>query len=158
MKREVVRWEGVRVVQDGIKILDGFRLRLYEGEVHGLVTLSERESLALTAVFSGAVVPSRGEQFVCEAPRDSFRGPQPENRVFQVVHRGAPLVPNLPVADNVVLFDSPHHLASMINDRDVRLRATVALEQLGCSRLIGQATADLTLWERIQVHAGRALV
>ena len=74
-----------------------------------------------------------------------------------MVHRGAPLLSSLTVADNVVLFDSPHHLASLIDDRDLRRKASETLESIGCSSLIGRPTPALGLWERIQVQAGRAL-
>ena len=142
---------------DGVEALRGAHLSAHRGEIHALLGENGAGKSTLIKVLAGAVRPDSGKVMLSgEAVDFASRGESIE-RGISVIFQRANLIPQLTVAQNVLLGGEDSRLGFL---RDGRQRHGVreVLEQLGASIDLNRSAADLRSSERQLVEIARALL
>lgn len=150
--------EATRIVKrfPGMTALDGVSLSLLAGEVHALMGENGAGKSTLIKVITGVYEPDEG-QILVEGSPFVPRTPQAAiARGIRTVHQELNLVPNLTVAENLVLGHLPTGPMG-IRWNEVRTRATAALERIRVAIPIGKAVGALSIAEQQLVAIARAV-
>lgn len=141
----------------GVHALRDARLTVGAGEVHALVGANGSGKSTLLGILSGQLIPDSGEVIVGGAPLALGRPAASADAGIAIVTQETTLVPQLSVAENVMLGPVKPRGRFGINWRELRLQASVALERLGLEldsrRLVGSLRPD----ERQLVEIARAI-
>jgi galactofuranose transport system ATP-binding protein len=126
----VITMEDISIAFGGVQALDGVSLRLFPGEVHALMgeNGAGKSTLikALTGVYSidsGRIVVG-GEEQLFSTPAESLAAG------ISTVYQEVNLVPNLTVAENMLLGREPRRLGG-IDSRAMNRQARATLQRLG---------------------------
>jgi simple sugar transport system ATP-binding protein len=110
--------------------LDRVDLRLFPGEVHSLIGENGAGKSTLIKALTGAVRPNAGTMRL-DGAAVAFASPgAAASAGISVVYQELDLLPNLSVAENIMLGHEPHRGGS-IDWRETRARAAAALGTLG---------------------------
>jgi ABC-type sugar transport system ATPase subunit len=157
MTRELLRLEYVNIFSGSAHILRDFRLRLVEGEVMGILSVEEKEARAIAQLLSGSASLGGGELYLRGRKVDRADAIDPELVGMTVVRQGAPVVPFLSVADNVVLFSHTRPRLGIVKDREIRARAQSRLETVGLGDMAQRQAHELSALERCLLLIAKAL-
>ncbi|NNC12897.1 sugar ABC transporter ATP-binding protein [Planctomonas sp. JC2975] len=125
-----IRMRGITVRYPGHLALDDVDLDLHRGEVHSLMGENGAGKSTLIKVLTGAIRPARG-QILCNGAEVRITSPRDALATgIGVVHQETGLLPNLSVAENVMLGDEPHGRFG-IDGRAMIRRASELLDRLG---------------------------
>lgn len=110
--------------------LDAVDFRMFPGEVHALLGENGAGKSTLIKAITGALTPDSGS-ILLDGGVVVFAGPSDAHRAgIAAVYQEIDLLPNLSVAENVMLGHEPHRLGT-IDWRSTRERAADALARLG---------------------------
>ncbi|HHY09584.1 MAG TPA: sugar ABC transporter ATP-binding protein [Firmicutes bacterium] len=141
----------------GVVALDNVDFSLKRGEVHCLVGENGSGKSTLIKIISGVVTPEPGANIVIDGrnmnnltPADSI------NAGIQVIYQDLSLFPNLTVAENII---GVKYLSrqTLINWREVKNEAVVAMEKTGVTLDPDVRVGDLSIADRQLVAISRAL-
>ncbi|GAA4166650.1 sugar ABC transporter ATP-binding protein [Gryllotalpicola daejeonensis] len=125
----VLEATGLTVRYPGQLALDGVDLRLFPGEVHSLIGENGAGKSTLIKALTGAVIPDAGTLRL-DGAEVSFGSPGAAAAAgIAVVYQELDLLPNLSVAENIMLGREPHRFGS-IDWRRTREEAVAALAAL----------------------------
>jgi ABC-type sugar transport system ATPase subunit len=141
----------------GTVVLDGVDFQVSPGEIHGLVGENGAGKSTLLKIFIGAHQPDAGEMRLCNVPFRP-RGPQEaQSRGISLVPQELKIIPQLSVADNVMLARWPVRRFGAVNRKEVERCATEDLERIGLKIDPRRTMATLSFAERQLVVIARAL-
>jgi simple sugar transport system ATP-binding protein len=152
--RPIIRLEGVTKRYAGIAVLEDANFELYPGEIHALVGENGAGKSTLCKVISGVIMPSEGRLFIDEklahltAPKDA--APYGISMVYQETS----LVPQLTVAQNMVL--GRERVFNSV--RGVRNAARQVLQRLNFNVEPSQLAGSLSAAKRQMVEIARAVL
>jgi len=130
MSDPFIRMRGITVRYQGNLALDDVDLDLHRGEVHSLMGENGAGKSTLIKVLTGAIRPAHGE-ILCNGAPVQISSPRDALATgIGVVHQETGLLPNLSIAENVMLGDEPHGRLG-IDRRAMVRRAGELLERLG---------------------------
>jgi simple sugar transport system ATP-binding protein len=138
----------------GIAALDGVTFDLYSGEIHALAGENGAGKSTLCKLIAGVVVPSEGvirvdgEAVNFTAPKDASR------RGISMVYQETSLVPQLTVAQNIVLGRE----RTFNSVRKVRNAARQVLQRLNFNVDPSQLAGSLSAAKRQMVEIARAVL
>lgn len=143
---------------DGIKALDEVSLKVYCGQIHGLIGENGSGKSTISSIISGIHSATKGEIFLRGEP---YRPRNPldarENRICMIVQETG-TISGLSVADNLFLGDEAmflHH--GSINRKKMQREAEKALERIGLSLDVTLPVESLNFETRKLVEIARAL-
>ncbi|MEZ5076837.1 MAG: sugar ABC transporter ATP-binding protein [Solirubrobacterales bacterium] len=115
----------------GVRALDGANLTVEGGSIHGLLGKNGAGKSTIIKVLAGAVHPDGGEILVDGEPT-TINNPHAAKALgFAFAHQELMDVPNLTVAENVLLgLGYPTVAGSLVRTRAMRKRAAEALDRL----------------------------
>ncbi len=152
----VVEMRGISITFPGVKALDGVDFRLFPGEVHSLMgeNGAGKSTLikALTGVYGidAGTITLGGEQV-------SFSGPaQAQASGISTVYQEVNLLPNLSVAENIMLGREPRRFGS-VDWRAMRRRAAELLAGLNLDLDPGSLLGDHSLAVQQLIAIARAI-
>ncbi|MTH67126.1 ATP-binding cassette domain-containing protein [Agromyces bracchium] len=152
----VVEMRGISIGFPGVKALDGVDFRMFPGEVHSLMgeNGAGKSTLikALTGVYGidAGTITLAGEQV-------SFSGPaQAQAAGISTVYQEVNLLPNLSVAENIMLGREPHRFGG-IDWRAMRRRSAELLAGLGLDVDPGSLLGDHSLAVQQLIAIARAI-
>ena len=126
----VLEASGIRVQYAGQVALDDVRLRLFPGEVHSIMGENGAGKSTLIKALTGVLQPDAGELRLRGTPV-SFAGPGDAARHgVSAVYQEIELLPNLSVAENIMLGAEPRRFGG-IDWKRTRHEAAHALGRLG---------------------------
>jgi simple sugar transport system ATP-binding protein len=126
----VLEARGIRVRYAGQVALDEVGVRLFRGEVHSIMGENGAGKSTLIKALTGVVEPDSGEILLHGRPV-SFAGPGDAARHgVTAVYQEIELLPNLTVAENIMLGAEPRRLGG-IDWKKTRVQAADALARLG---------------------------
>lgn len=126
----VLEASGIRVQYAGQVALDDVRLRLFGGEVHSVMGENGAGKSTLIRALTGVVTPDAGTIRVRGQPV-ALAGPADAARLgVSAVYQEIELLPNLSVAENIVLGAEPRRFGG-IDWKRTRAEAAGALSRLG---------------------------
>ena len=161
----VVEMTGITVVFPGVLALDDVDLRLFPGEVHAIMGENGAGKSTLVKALTGAYQLDRGEIRIDGVVRRLTTPVESAAAGIAPVYQDSHLVPNLSVAENVMLGNETRRRFG-INWTATRRRAADMLGQLGLDDLdprvrlsvLPPAIQQLVAIARAMVGAPRVLV
>jgi len=143
----------------GVKALDGVDLKIFPGEVHGLLGENGSGKSTLVKCLSGVHQPTAGRMFCRGSPtviRDPFAA---RSLGIATIYQELSLVPNLTVAENIFLGHLPRRtgVRIVVDWPQVWTRSLVLLERLGIRVDPGAIVSELSVSEQQTVEIAKAL-
>ncbi|HEY2697624.1 MAG TPA: sugar ABC transporter ATP-binding protein [Pseudonocardiaceae bacterium] len=154
---ELLTVEALTKRYDGVQALRGADLTVRAGEIHALLGENGAGKSTLIKALAGAIQPDsgtitfQGEQVAFGSPTGSMR------RGISVIFQHANLVPQLTVAQNVVLGGEQRRLG-FLRDDGQREAVREAFATLGTNIDLNRTAANLRSGERQLVEIARALL
>ncbi len=140
----------------GVIALDDVSIGLAAGKVHGLIGQNGAGKSTLINLLSGMLSPDAGAIEVngctvaMRSPRDALR------LGIATVYQELSLLPNLTVAQNLVLGREPHR-HGLLDTRTMHMQALDALDLLGLEISPDTLVSNLSLAERQMIEIAKAL-
>ncbi|WP_019819663.1 sugar ABC transporter ATP-binding protein [Saccharomonospora saliphila] len=126
----VVDMRGISIEFPGVKALQDVDFRLLPGEVHALMGENGAGKSTLIKALTGVHALDAGRVLLDGTPV-SFSGPgEAQQAGISTVYQEVNLVPNLSVAENILLGREPRRLGA-IDARAMRARARALLDRIG---------------------------
>ncbi len=153
----LLRTEGISKRYGGVKALEKADLSVSAGTIHAILGENGAGKSTLIKVLSGVVSPDEGE-IALEGRPVSFASPAAANQAGVVcVFQELSLIPDLSVADNIVISDPPRRFG-MIDRRAQRRIAEEALARAGAADIHPLTLVkDLPLSRMQMVEIAKAL-
>ena len=153
----LLRMEGISKRYGGVRALEHADLSVSAGRIHAILGENGAGKSTLIKIMSGVVAPDEG-RIMLDGKQVSFGSPAAANKAGIVcVFQELSLVPDLSVADNIVISDPPKRFG-MIDRRAQRRIAELALARAGAGDIHPEALVkDLPLSRRQMVEIAKAL-
>jgi ribose transport system ATP-binding protein len=151
------RMEGISKRYGGVRALEKASLDVRAGRVHAILGENGAGKSTLIKIMSGVVQPDEGRMLLA-AKEVRFARPAAANSAGIVcIFQELSLVPDLSVADNILISDPPQRLG-LIDRRAQRRAAEAALARAGAEDIHPLAPVkDLPLSRRQMVEIAKAL-
>jgi ribose transport system ATP-binding protein len=156
-KIPLFRMEGVSKRYGGVRALEKAELVVERGSVHAILGENGAGKSTLIKIMAGVVEPDEGRMLL-EASEVRFASPAAANRAgIACIFQELSLIPDLSVADNIVISDPPKRFG-LIDRRRQRRIAEEALARAGAEDVHPLAPVkDLPLSRRQMVEIAKAL-
>lgn len=151
------RMEGVSKRYGGVRALEAADLTVEAGQIHAILGENGAGKSTLIKIMAGVVAPDEGVMMM-QGGAVSFASPAAANRAgIACIFQELSLIPDLSVADNVVISDPPKRFG-MIDRKAQRRIAADALRRAGADDIHPSALVkDLPLSRRQVVEIAKAL-
>ena len=151
------RMEGISKRYGGVRALEDAELSVQAGRIHAILGENGAGKSTLIKVMAGVVAPDQGRMML-DGQEVNFASPAQANKAGIVcIFQELSLVPELSVADNVVISDPPKKFG-MIDRKAQRKIAVEALARAGAADIHPSALVkDLPLSRRQMVEIAKAL-
>jgi ribose transport system ATP-binding protein len=151
------RMEGVSKRYGGVRALEDAELSVQAGRIHAILGENGAGKSTLIKVMAGVVAPDQGSMML-DGQEVNFASPAEANKAGIVcIFQELSLIPELSVADNIVISDPPKKFG-MIDRKAQRRIAEQALARAGASDIHPSALVkDLPLSRRQMVEIAKAL-
>ena len=149
---------GVSKAFSGIKVVSGVSFDMRPGEVHALMGENGAGKSTLIKMMAGLHQPDEGEILV-NGQAVKFASPKDAHAAgIATVHQELLLFPELTVAENIFLGQTPKTALGTIDWQTMRQRARELLDSLDSGDLdIDQKVASLSVGNRQRIEIARAL-
>ncbi|TVR32140.1 MAG: sugar ABC transporter ATP-binding protein [Nitriliruptor sp.] len=150
--------EGTGIVKrfGGTVAVDDVSIAVARGEIHGLVGENGAGKSTLMRVLAGVLAPNEGEVRVDGALLDPGDTRAALDAGVSLVHQELSLVPEMTVAENILLGSTPTR-SGFIDGREQRRIAAEALEEIGVAVDLDEPIARLSVALRQFVEIARAI-
>jgi ABC-type sugar transport system ATPase subunit len=148
--RDIVKRFGGAVAVDGVSI------EVAPGEIHGLVGENGAGKSTLMRVLAGVLAPNEGSVWVDGQQLDPGNTRDALEAGVSLVHQELSLVPEMTVAENILLGSTPTR-AGFIDGRRQRRIAAEALEEIGVTVDLDEPISRLSVALRQFVEIARAI-
>ena len=159
MSETLLELSGISKTYPGVRALDDINLRVYRGEVLGLIGENGAGKSTLMRVLGGAIAPSAGAIRIGGNDHASMTVSEAMRAGIAFVHQELNLFENLDVAANV--FIGREKLAGgplkLVDNAQMRARVTTLLERLGADFAPNALVEDLSIAQRQMVEIAKAL-
>ncbi|GAA3910539.1 sugar ABC transporter ATP-binding protein [Microbacterium invictum] len=126
----VVEMTDISISFPGVKALDGVSFRMFPGEVHSLMGENGAGKSTLIKALTGVYQIDSGEIRLAGRPVSFATTAQAQEAGISTVYQEVNLLPNLSVAENIMLGREPRRFGA-IDSRRMRARAQEVLDGLG---------------------------
>ena len=148
---------GIRKSFSGVEVLHGVDFTLFRGEVHGIVGQNGAGKSTLVKIIDGAYTSDAGTIEVDGVPLTRAGSGESRRRGIAMVFQEFSLIPSMGVGDNIVLTREPKGRTGLIDDREVRRRARIALARLGADIDPDRLVEELPVGSRQLVEIAKAI-
>jgi ribose transport system ATP-binding protein len=155
--RAVLQMRGISKRYGGVVALEGADLDVMPGRIHAVLGENGAGKSTLIKIMSGVVAPDEG-QMLLDGAAVSFGNPGTANRAgIACIFQELSLIPDLTVADNIIITDPPRRFG-LIDRTAQRRLAVAALTRAGAPDINPDALVkDLPLSRRQMVEIAKAL-
>lgn len=140
-----------------IRAVDGIDLDVHPGEVHGLVGENGAGKSTLIKMLAGVLAPDRGEIRIDGKPVALHDVAAAQDHGIAVIYQERAVVPELTVAQNIMLGHEPARAAGVIDRSALHQNATRLWNLLGAPAPIDQPARELGPSIQQLVDIARAL-
>src|SRR5947209_4337937 len=159
MAETLLELAGISKTYPGVKALDDVSLRVYRGEVLGLICVNGAGKSTLMRGLGGVIAPTEGMIRIGDNDFASLTVSEATRAGIAFVHQELNLFENLDVAANV--FIGREKLAGgplkLVDNAEMRARVTPLLERLGADFTPNTLVDNLSIAERQMVEIAKAL-
>ena len=158
MAAPLLEMENVSKSYPGVWALDGVDMRLEAGQVHALIGKNGAGKSTLIKVLGGIVRPDGGilrlggEAVTFSSPADALA------RGIAIVHQELSMVPDLSVAENLLLGAWPRRFFGQVDRRRLLAEAETALARIRCEVNPRASLRSLSVAHQQMVEIARALL
>lgn len=149
--------DGITVSFPGVRALDGVSLEVRAGEVHGLMGENGAGKSTLLKVLSGVNHPQAGTLRLNGSTHSFTTTRAAIDAGIAIIYQELHLVPELTVADNLMLGQLPNRLG-VLDRRALIKRAVDELERLGEHVDPRTPVKHLSIGQRQMIEIGKALM
>lgn len=157
---EALTFSGLTKRYGAVTVLSDVSLRLRPGRVHALMGENGAGKSTLIKLIAGVVpadalhLQQNGQEIALRSPADAAAAG------FRFIHQELNLVPQLSVAENILLGQPvPQRLGLFVNWREMARRAKAALAELGAAQMdVTQHAGNLGTGDKMLVKIAAALV
>jgi ABC-type sugar transport system ATPase subunit len=154
---EELRVEGVTKGYLGVQALKGVDISVVRGSIHALAGQNGAGKSTLVKILSGAETPDGGTISV-GGSAVRLRSPQDaQDAGIQTIYQELSLVPQLSVAENILLGDLPRKAFPGVDWPTMRRRATEALDRVGFALDVREPVGNFSVAEQQGVELAKAL-
>lgn len=149
---------GIGMSYSGVSVLRDIGMSFEGGEIHTLMGENGAGKSTLVKIISGVQKPTSGTirindmQVEFDAPRDA------ERHGIVIMHQELSLIPEMTVAENVMLGHEPKRFGTVIDRKLLEAKARKALARFGFTIDVGTSVKDLRVGEQQLVEIARALL
>ncbi len=142
----------------GVSVLRGVSIRIVGGEIHTLMGENGAGKSTLVKIISGVQEPTTGtlkidgQPLTLASPRDA------EANGIVIMHQELSLVPEMTVAENVMLGHEPLRNGIFVDRKSLREQAKSVLSRFGFTLDVDKPVKDLRVGEQQLVEIARALL
>lgn len=142
----------------GVRALNGVSLSVRRGSIHGLAGQNGAGKSTLVKILSGAEEPDSGAIYL-GGEQLRFRSPhEAQGAGIQTIYQELSLVPQLSVAENILLGSLPLRSTSRVIDwGEMRRQAEQALQRIGFEIDVRKPVASFSVAEQQAVELAKAL-
>jgi ribose transport system ATP-binding protein len=140
----------------GVLALDNASLSVRRGEIHAVIGQNGAGKSTMINIVSGMLVPDSGEIRLSGALAEVSSTRKAIELGIATVYQELSLLPNLSVAQNIVLGREPRR-AGFLDTATMRKRARAALDRMGLDISVEALVGALSLAERQLVEIAKAL-
>jgi len=141
----------------GAVAVDGVDIACFAGEVHALVGENGAGKSTLMRILAGILTPTEGQVLVDGRPLEGGDAKASLEAGISLVHQELSLVPEMTVAENIVLGFTPTRGAGFIDRDEQRRIAQAALDEIGVRVDLDEPVARLSVALRQFVEIARAI-
>ncbi|WP_199041159.1 sugar ABC transporter ATP-binding protein [Glycomyces salinus] len=156
MSQAMLRVEGVGKSFPGVRALDGVDFDLRPGEVHVLVGENGAGKSTLIKMLSGAHQPDEGSILVDGAPTRITSASEAQRLGIATIYQEFNLVPELSVAENLMLGRPPRRWG-LVDRKRMRREAEELLDRVGLDLDPARRTSTLGIAQMQLVEIAKAL-
>jgi ribose transport system ATP-binding protein len=155
---QLLRMDGISKRYGGVRALEKADLLVFPGRIHAILGENGAGKSTLIKVMAGVVAPDEG-RMILDGREVAFASPAEANRAgIACIFQELSLIPDLSVADNILIAEPPRRLG-LIDRRRQRKLALAALARAGADDIHPSALVkDLPLSRRQMVEIAKALV
>lgn len=150
--------EGIGKSFGGISVLRDVDLRITGGEIHTLMGENGAGKSTLVKIISGVQAPSTGTMAVDGTPVQFDTPRDAEEHGIIIMHQELSLIPEMTVAENVMLGHEPLKGGLVVDKARMRQQAREALAQFGFDIDVDTPVKQLRVGEQQLVEIARALL
>jgi ribose transport system ATP-binding protein len=155
--REELRVTGIKKGYLGVQALDDVEISIAHGSIHALAGQNGAGKSTLVKILSGAETPDAGT-ITLAGRQVRFRSPQEaQDAGIQAIYQELSLVPQLTVAENVLLGDLPRKRFPLVDWPTMREKASQAIERVGFRIDVRETVANLSVAEQQAVELAKAI-
>lgn len=149
---------GIGMSFSGVSVLRGVDIDIVGGEIHTLMGENGAGKSTLVKIISGVQEATAGTMTIDATPV-SFAAPrEAEAHGIVIMHQELSLIPEMTVAENVMLGHEPLRAGALIDRKALRAAAHKALRRFGFSLDIDTPVKNLRVGEQQLVEIARALL
>ena len=142
----------------GISVLRGVSLKVVGGEIHTLMGENGAGKSTLVKIISGVQEPTTGTMTIDGEPLTLASPREAEANGIVIMHQELSLVPEMTVAENVMLGHEPVRNSIFIDRKSLRKQAESVLSRFGFTLDVDKPVKDLRVGEQQLVEIARALL
>lgn len=155
--REALAVAGISKTYLGVQALKGVDISVAHGSIHALAGQNGAGKSTLVKILSGAENPDSGTITV-DGQQVRLRSPQDaQDAGVQTIYQELSLVPQLSVAENVLLGDLPRKAFHEVDWTAMRRTAAEAIARVGFRIDVRETVGNLSLAEQQGVELAKAL-
>jgi len=156
-KETILELQNITKIFPGVKACDDVSFKVNKGEVHALVGENGAGKSTLMKVMAGIYTPEEGN-IVYMGDNVKFSNPlDAKEKGIILIHQELSLVPQMTVAENILLGSFPTKGAGRVNWDSLNKSADEAIRKLGCKFKPSDLISDLTIAHQQMVEIARAI-
>ncbi|HEY9592848.1 MAG TPA: ATP-binding cassette domain-containing protein, partial [Spirochaetia bacterium] len=154
----LLRVSGLSKSFGGVQALKNVDLKVFPGEVHGLVGANGAGKSTLIKILSGAIAKDAGEIYL-EGRRLAIHGPQDAHRLgLSFIHQELSLVPKFSIIENLTLGLRKRTHLGLIDWKATQKSAAAVVERMGLKHPLDTPVEALSVAEQWLVVIAHALM
>lgn len=142
----------------GVSVLRGVSVKITGGEIHTLMGENGAGKSTLVKIISGVQEPTTGTMRIDGQPLSLSSPREAEANGIVIMHQELSLVPEMTVAENVMLGHEPVWKSIFIDRKSLREKAKSVLSRFGFTLDVDKPVKDLRVGEQQLVEIARALL
>jgi ABC-type sugar transport system ATPase subunit len=155
--RPIIEAHGIVKSFGGAVAVDDVSISVRPGEVYGLVGENGAGKSTLMRVLAGILTPDRGEVRIDGRVLEAGDTREALEAGISLVHQELSLIPEMTVAENIVLGSTPTKALGFTDQRRQREIAAAALEEMGVTVDLDEPVVRLSVAMRQFVEIARAV-
>ena len=156
-KDKILELKNITKIFPGVTAVDNVTFDVNAGEVHALVGENGAGKSTLMKVMAGIYIPEKGS-INYRGKKVKFKSPlDAKKKGIILIHQELSLVPQMTVAENILLGSLPSKTGGRIDWKELHKKAADAIEKLGCRFKPTDLVEDLTVAHQQMVEIARAI-